>query len=133
MGIVPGNKATFTVSVLAFLQSDDELAHAISHEIAHVLLEHRRERESKSRLWTPLALTVFTGSVWVFVGAIPIVVALEQWVYWGLDRVRELEADRLGMKLAVKAGYEPKGAVNFWRRLRGEMETGRLVTCSLVS
>jgi predicted Zn-dependent protease len=131
--MLPGNKAIFTVPVLAFLQSDDELAHAISHEMAHVILEHRREYESKSRLWTPLAWTILTGSVWAFLGGIPIMLALENWVYWDLERVHELEADRLGVKLAVKAGYEPKGAVNFWRRLRGEMGTGRLITCSLVS
>jgi predicted Zn-dependent protease len=131
--MLPGNKAIFTVPVLSFLRSDDELAHAISHELAHVLLEHRREYDGKSRLWTPLAWTLLTGSVWAFLGGIPIMLALENWVYWGLEQVHELEADRLGMKLAVKAGYEPKGTVNFWRKLKGEMGTGRLINCSLVS
>jgi predicted Zn-dependent protease len=133
MVMLPGNKAIFTVPVLAFLQSDDELAHAISYEIAHVLLEHRREHDSRSRLWIPVAWTFLTGNVWAFLGGLPIMLALNSWVYWDLERVHEIEADRLGMKLAVRAGYEPKGAVNFWRRLRGEMGTGRLIACSLVS
>jgi hypothetical protein len=81
----------------------------------------------------PLAWSLLTGSVWAFLGGIPIMLALENWVYWDLERVHKLEVDRLGMKLAVKAGYDPNGAVDFWRRLRREVGTGRLISCSLVS
>lgn len=115
--MLPGNKAIFSVPVLAFLESDDELAHAISHELAHVLLEHRRENDSRNRLWTPLAWNFLTANVWAFIGGLPIMVALDSWVDWNSERVHELEADRLGMKLAVEAGYEPKGMVDFWKRL----------------
>jgi predicted Zn-dependent protease len=131
--ITPGNKAIVTTPILTFLQSDDELAHALGHDRAHVLLEHRREVESENRLWIPLFGVLLIGGPWTLVGGIVVLAALDRFIYWDMPRVHELEAGRLATKLAVKAGYEAKGAVDFWRRLKGEKETGRLSSCTLVS
>ena len=46
--------------------------------------------------------------------------------------MREIEADRLGLRLAVKAGYEPENAVRAWKRLAG-MESSFSRKCKVVS
>ena len=103
---LPGGHIVFGRGLLKLLESEDELAAVLGHEIAHVDQRHAIERlqyELKSR---QLGL----GGLYQL-GALG--VALFQ---AGYTKEQELEADRIGLGFAVAAGYSPGGAIDVMRR-----------------
>ncbi len=115
---MPGGKIAFYSSIIEKLNlSDDEIAAIMGHEIAHALREHARERASEQA----------TTGVLVGVGAAILGVGdtgaqLTQLSYqsvFGLKHSRghETEADRIGVELAARAGYDPRAAVTLWQKM----------------
>lgn len=97
--------------------TDDELAAVIGHEIAHALREHVREQVSlQAAQQLPLAiLGAVTGNqALTQLGEVVADVTL------GLPRSRqaEIEADRIGVELAARAGYDPRAAASLWNKMR---------------
>ncbi len=97
--------------------TDAELAAVIGHEMAHALREHVREQVSLQQVQQlPLAiLSAVTGNEGLAqLGDMVADVTLT------LPRGRqaELEADRIGVELAARAGFDPTAAVSLWRKMR---------------
>ncbi|HYD76015.1 M48 family metallopeptidase [Ramlibacter sp.] len=97
--------------------TDAELAAVIGHEMAHALREHVREQVSLQQAQElPLAiLSAVTGNEGLAqLGDMVADVTLS------LPRSRqaELEADRIGVELAARAGFDPTAAVSLWRKMR---------------
>lgn len=95
--------------------SDDEIAATMGHEIAHVLREHGRERASEQSR-TPMMV----GLLGAVVGADKDELADISALFYLLpnSREQETEADRMGLELAARAGYDPKAALSLWRKFR---------------
>jgi metalloendopeptidase OMA1, mitochondrial len=53
----------------------------------------------------------------MIVGQVALGFGIEYFVFGNMWKTRELEADRLGMVLAAKAGFEPRAATDIWRKL----------------
>lgn len=91
--------------LIAYLESEDQLAAVIGHEIGHVVLHHASRMSSQAAL----------GKVVGFVGAVAtgqgqIMDVTNQYTaekVSGYGREMELEADREGGELIAKAGYNP--------------------------
>jgi len=97
--------------------TDDELAAVIGHEMAHALREHVREQMSlQMAQQLPLVLI---GAVTGNQALVQLGDAVAQ-VTLGLPRSREaeLEADRMGVELAARAGYDPRAAIRLWEKMR---------------
>ncbi len=92
--------------LLAYLNSEAELAAVLGHELAHVTANHPRKAQSRSVLTSlgVLAAAIFTGRGEVAELANIGGAALVQ----GYGREAESEADAIGMKYLVKAGYDPR-------------------------
>ena len=115
-----GKIGVFSGIIEALRLSDDEIAAIMGHEIAHVLREHGRERasqESRSQ-WV-------TGLIGALVGDEHGEVLHLSALFYLLpnSREQETEADRMGVELAARAGYDPKAALTLWRKL--ERRAGR--------
>lgn len=114
---MPGGKiAVYTGLISKIKPTDDELAAVIGHEIAHALREHARERVSQ-QMATNLGLSVLsiaTGSS----AASDLGGQLTD-VMFSLpnSRTHETEADRMGVELAARAGYDPRAAVTLWQKM----------------
>lgn len=97
--------------------TDAELAAVIGHEMAHALREHVREQVSLQYAQElPLAiLGAVTGneSLAQLGGQVA-----EVTLRLPRSRQSELEADRIGVELAARAGYDPTAAVSLWRKMR---------------
>jgi len=115
---MPGGKmAMYTGLIQKLNATDDEIAAVMGHEIAHALREHARERMSR-QMGTQLGVGI--------VGALLGVGDLGQSIAGQVaevtlnlpnSRLHETEADRIGVELAARAGYDPKAAVSLWEKM----------------
>jgi len=111
-----GRMAIYTGLIGKIDPTDDELAQVMGHEISHALLNHTAERMSMAIATQvgAVATGVATDSGAAMVGA----AALGQ---LGLllpnSRASEAEADRVGMEIAAKAGYDPNAAATLWKKM----------------
>jgi predicted Zn-dependent protease len=115
---MPGGKiAVYTGLIDQLHVTDAELAAVMGHEIAHALREHGRERASQA-MAQGMALSVLG----IVVGANDSGVQLAQVitdVTFNLPNSREdeQEADRIGVELAARAGFDPHAAVTLWQKM----------------
>ena len=122
---MPGGKIMVYSGIIEKTDAtDDELAAMISHEIAHALREHGRERMSTAFV-QQVGLIGFAAylsgkdgnrlSKEVALQA----AALGATLFFALpnSREQEREADKIGLELAARAGYNPMAAVSLWRKM----------------
>jgi predicted Zn-dependent protease len=120
--VMPGGKAAVYTGILPYTQNETGLAVVLGHEVAHELADHGNERmsqalvanmggmalsvalSSKPQQTQQLFMTVF--GVGANVGFI-----------LPYSRLHESEADRIGLTLMARAGYDPREAIPFWERM----------------
>lgn len=90
-----GRRLFISTALAGFAETDDELAVILGHELAHHVLRHRVWNESGG------AARRENESVWRAEGG---------------EGGAEQQADRVGLYLAARAGYDPAVAAPFWRR-----------------
>jgi predicted Zn-dependent protease len=115
---MPGGKMAMYTGLLQKLNaSDEEIAAVMGHEIAHALREHSREQISQ-QMGTQAAVGI--------VGALLGVGELGQSIAGSVadvtlnlpkSRTAEVEADRIGVELAARAGYDPRAAITLWEKM----------------
>lgn len=115
---MPGGKiAVYTGLIERLKVTDDELAAVMGHEIAHALREHGRERASQA-----MAQAMVISILGAAVGAGDSTMQLAQvitdvTINLPNSREDEQEADRIGVELAARAGYDPRAAVTLWQKM----------------
>jgi predicted Zn-dependent protease len=115
---MPGGKiAVYTGLIEKLKLSDAELAAVMGHEIAHALREHGRERVSQ-QMATNAAVAIGAAVLGVGDAGASLGNLIAQ-VTFTLpnSRTHEIEADRIGVELAARAGYDPRGAVTVWQKM----------------
>ncbi len=121
---VPGGKIYFTTGIMKFVESDDEIANIMGHEIGHNECRHTLKMLQRLAIaQTPQkALKDFFGievpiNVETFVGLLSVGTMV-------FNQHEELESDRTGMQLSAHAGYNPIKGLDFWKRMSAkEKET----------
>jgi len=112
-----GKMAIYTGLIQKLNATDDEIAAVMGHEISHALREHSREQISR-QMSTQLGIGV--------VGALLGIGELGQGIAGQVanvtlnlpnSRQAETEADRIGIELAARAGYDPNAAVALWEKM----------------
>lgn len=114
-----GRMALYSGLVEQLHASDDEIAQVMGHEIAHALANHGAEKMSRALaaqgvVGLAAALSKERHQSSVLTGG----TALAQ-LGWLLPNGRnaELEADRIGIELAARAGYNPDAGVTLWQKM----------------
>ena len=120
---MPGGKIAVYTGIIEKLQiTDDELAAVMGHEISHALREHGRERASQ-KVATSVGASIAGAVADVFLpgsgqmGAGLAGVVGQVTYELPYSRVHETEADRMGVELAARAGYDPRAAVALWEKM----------------
>ena len=103
--------------------TDDELAAVIAHEIGHVAARHVVKHLQVSLGFELLMAIAARG---VGVESARVVNSIYGLLNNGFSRQDELEADRLGITYAEKAGFNPNGMVSFFEKLLQEHPEGPL-------
>lgn len=124
---LPGGKVGFYTGLINLASSDDEIAVVMGHEIAHVTSRHGAERQSQ-------AMLLGLGGVALGVGTRNSENQEYYMLAYGLgstlgslaySRDHETEADVIGLRFAAKAGYDPRAAVSFWKKMAAKETGGR--------
>jgi len=107
----PGGYVFITKGLLAQMNSEAELAGVLAHEISHVLRKHHLQAIKKGARTELLA--EFANDAIKSNGTDPrltkLVSAGTEVYARGLDKNDEYEADRMGVVIAARAGYDPYG------------------------
>ena len=121
---MPGGKIVVYEGILPVTRDENSLAIVLGHEIAHAIAKHSAEQMSKQMIQEygfqiamgMLALSgTSSGKMDVIQVASAIGLQLKNLRY---SRQMETEADRIGLIIAAMAGYDPRAAVDFWKRMR---------------
>lgn len=122
---MPGGKVGVNSGLITLANgNEDEVAAVIGHEIAHVAFRHSNKRMSqamgialggvvlnaamRNKSTTDRVLATGAYGVGTTVGmALP------------FSRSQEREADHRGLYYAARAGYDPRAAISFWRKMQG--------------
>ena len=121
---MPGGKIMVYSGLIDKLQlTDAELAAVVGHEMAHALREHSREAVSRS-----YAEKIGLEGLAIVTGMGDLSTALADQVaqvtfILPRSRVQESEADRIGIELMARAGYDPHSALSLWEKM-GKMQQG---------
>jgi len=110
---LPGGHVFVGQGLLDQLHSEDELAFVLGHEIEHIDHYHAVERVQIEAQLKNLNLDIVAA-----IAQIP----MSLWQV-GYTKQEEFEADREGLRIAVAAGYSPRGALNLlnrWTKLHRE-------------
>lgn len=104
-----------------FVQSEDELAAIIGHEMAHAALRHATERATVAELRAKArVLGTFFGrrSVELLAPDAPeSVLSFVTKDSRQFDHGQELEADLIGLELMARAGFDPEAGITLWKRM----------------
>ena len=104
----PGGYVFLTSGLYRLLRDEAELAGVLGHEIAHVVKKHHLKLLQKSQ-----AIEAGSNLLKKQIGDEKVAKTLigsgAEILARGLDKDAEFEADRMGVVLAARAGYEPFG------------------------
>jgi predicted Zn-dependent protease len=127
---LPGGKVAVFTGLFAIAKDEAGLAAVIGHEVAHAIARHGAERMSQG-----LALQVVGMGVAVATSGQSAATQQAIMQAYGLGamvgvalpygRTQESEADRIGLILMAKAGYNPEAAVALWQRMATLDSKGR--------
>ncbi len=118
---MPGGKIVFYTGILPYTQDEAGMAVVMGHEMAHAIAKHGNERLSQQ-------LAIFMGGVAldvalqnnpeetkeIFKSLYGISSTMGALAY---SRKHEYEADKIGLVIMAKAGYDPRKAIEFWERM----------------
>ncbi len=111
----PGGNVIITAGLLRLMRDENELAGVLAHEISHVVHKHHVQAIMK-RARAGLARDIAATFAEQYVAKNPLVSQLVldtgmNLYASGLDQQDEFDADRNGIVIAARAGYDPLGLV----------------------
>ncbi|WP_186756848.1 M48 family metallopeptidase [Echinicola salinicaeni] len=121
---MPGGKVAFYTGIIPVCQDETGIAVVMGHEVAHAIASHARERMSQG-----LVANGLLGGLQVAMGQDPTLTEaiFMQAVGMGsqvgmlkFSRDQELESDQLGLIFMAMAGYDPREAPEFWKRMEAK-------------
>jgi len=117
---LPGGFVYVNYGLLNFVNSDDELAGVLGHEMGHVERRNQITLSAKAQIINMImgVLAMVSPFVWRF-GSLIQDLSLEK-----MSRVDELQADQYGLMLMTRAGYDPSAMVSFMERLGQQNQEG---------
>ena len=118
---LPGGYVFLNDGLVKKTANDDELAGVIAHEVAHITARHAVKRFEGGVGLQILQLATLAARQGAAARGVSVAAQAAELAYARQD---ELEADRLGVKYATAAGFDPKGVLTFLEKLR-DLDRGK--------
>jgi len=119
-----GGKVVFFTGIFDVIKNDDQLAAVMSHEIAHVLLKHSSMRSKADNILNvpqKLGKSLFGDLIPKDLHGVLDTIheaGKNLTVMMPYGREQESEADSEGVKLMIKANYDPYEAITLWKNIK---------------
>ncbi|MBQ4161306.1 MAG: M48 family metallopeptidase [Parabacteroides sp.] len=119
---MPGGKIVVYEGLMKVIDSEDELAVVIGHEVAHAVAKHSNERMSQQLMMQygaqilGQALNNKSAAVQQ-IGTSVFGLGAQYGVMLPFSRKHEYEADYMGLIFMAMSGYNPEVAVAFWQKM----------------
>ena len=123
---MPGGFVAVTTGALRAVQSEDELASIMAHEIAHVQRGHVLWPVERAREQEHMTSTLLAGTddvVHVFFGKV-VTLGADFVLDKGYGKSNELAADAFAARILEGAGYDPQALGRVLSRLQGKAAQG---------
>ena len=125
--VAPGGKVVFYTGIVETLKlTDDEVAAIMGHEMVHALEEHAKNKIGASAL-TNLAVSIgsqYVGNAAGGYGATLLDLGSQFGVGLSYSRNLESRADKGGLVMMAKAGYNPEAAISLWKKMNANDNSG---------
>ena len=125
--VMPGGKAAVYTGILPYTRDETGLAVVLGHEVAHAIAGHGNERMSQGLLaqmgGAALSVALSQNSAAtqnLFMQAYGAGASVGLLLPY--SRLHESVADRIGLTLMARAGYDPREAIPFWERMNQKGE-----------
>ncbi|MBS7662321.1 M48 family metalloprotease [Pseudomonas lalucatii] len=115
---LPGGYIYIHRGLLAYLNSEAELAAVLGHEVGHVTARHSVQQQSQSSAWNVLGQAVAIGTG--IGAAADLTNVLGGAFVRGYGRDMELEADGLGAQYLARSGYDPQAMIEVVKVLKAQ-------------
>jgi predicted Zn-dependent protease len=107
---VPGGYVYITRQLMTLMDDESQLAFALGHEVGHIAANHARARQQYAQR-NPLGVFgQILGSIFGQSAISSVIAARAQLDTLRFSRDQEFQADTLGMRYMIAAGYDPGGA-----------------------
>jgi len=118
---LPGGKVGVYTGILTITKDEGGLATVIGHEVGHAVAHHGAERISEAMVMQTgqqlLGTAVSSADpAWQQAALIAYGAGAKVGRELPHSREQESEADRIGLSYMARAGYDPRAALDFWKR-----------------
>jgi Zn-dependent protease with chaperone function len=129
---MPGARIAFYEGIMELCQDETGVAVVMGHEVAHAVSNHAGQRMGL-QLLTQLGITalgeatkrILEPDEQVLQVAMSVFcIGAQYGVLLPYSRKNEYEADKMGLILMAKAGYDPREAPIFWERMEKQFGSG---------
>lgn len=118
---LPGGKIGVHTGLINLVDNQHQLAAVIGHEVGHVLARHSNERMSQqigTQMGISLIQAIAAPQTALGQSAIGLLgVGAQYGVIMPFSRLHESEADRIGLDLMSKAGFDPAESIVLWQKM----------------
>ena len=112
---LPGGQIFITYALFSKLETEDQLAGILGHEIGHVVARHSAERIEQQQLTQGLLNGVAVG---IDPNTAQGAAAIASIINMKYGREDELQSDDLGVRFMMKSGYDPEGMIGVMQILK---------------
>jgi predicted Zn-dependent protease len=121
---VPGGYIFVTTGLIVLAENEQEVAGVLSHEIAHITQRHIAKMIERSKRLNLATLAAMLAGILAGRGgagsqaSVAMATATAGALTLKYTREIETDADQNGLHYLIKAGYDPNGMINFFKRIQ---------------